>query len=215
MKTKIKIIFSLLLITAVAFAIADFSVVSASNDIEQINSQIKEKQKRVDELKKQSDVYLKNITEKQQDSVSLQNQLAILENKVAKTEIDIKTTDEEMEKTKLEIKDVELQITNREKDIMKKDTELKELIRLVHLSDQQGTLEILLINETLSDFFDQIRYTKSLQGNLQNSLVSVKSFKKQLEGKKDTLNKKSQELQKLKDKGGLKSLFNQLPVQVK
>lgn len=198
MKTKKILTFFLIITMAAAFVSFDFAKATKNEEIEQINNEIKQKQKKLKELKKQSEAYLNNITEKQKETASLQNQLAILENKIAKTEIDIQSTEQEIEKTKLEIKDVELQITNREKDILKKDDELAELIRLVHQSDQKGALEILIANNSLSEFFDQIKHTKSLQSDLQNSLMSLKSFKTELEGKKETLNKKTEELQKLK-----------------
>ncbi len=200
MKRKIKNVLGFFIILAVVITLAGFNIASANTDINELNIQIKEKQKKLDELKEQSNHYLDNINEKQQETVSLQNQLSILENKIAKTEIDILTTEAEIDKTGLEIKDVEIQIGNRAVDIEKKDSELEELIRLLHKSDQKGILEILLVNDSLSNFFDQIKYTESLQSDLQNSLISVKSFKKQLEEKKDTLNKKKEELNSLKIK---------------
>jgi len=198
MKRKIKNVLGYFVILAIVFSLAGFNIVSANTDINELNNQIREKQKKLDELKKQANVYLDNINEKQKETVSLHNQLSILENKIAKTEIDIQTTEAEIDKTGLEIKDVEIQIGNREVDIERKDSELEELIRLLYKSEQKGVLEILLINDSLSSFFDQIKYTESLQADLQKSLVSIKSYKKQLEDKKDTLNKKKEELTSLK-----------------
>jgi len=200
MQIKTKQLLTLFAIIAMIFTFANFSFAANQEEIDDINSQIQEKQKKLQNLKKQADTYLDNINEKQLEAVSLQNQLSILENKIAKAEIDIQTTEEEIAKTKLEIKDVELQITNREKDIIKKDLELQELVRLLHQTDQKGTLEILLLNDSISDFFNEIKSTKSLQGSLSNTLVSVKSFKKQLEEKQESLNKKTEELKNLKVK---------------
>ncbi|HUT21902.1 MAG TPA: peptidoglycan DD-metalloendopeptidase family protein [Candidatus Bipolaricaulota bacterium] len=200
METKTKGLIKICAIAAIIGLFANFGFARADIDseINDINSQIKDKQKTLESLKKQADSYLDNINAKQNETVSLQNQLSILENKIAKAEIDIQTTEATIEKTQLEIKDVAIQISNREADILKKDDELQELVRLLYKSDQQGTLQILLANDTLSDFFDQVKHTKSLQGNLQNSLISVKSYKAQLESKKDTLNKKNDELDKLR-----------------
>ncbi|MFZ5365587.1 MAG: murein hydrolase activator EnvC family protein [Patescibacteria group bacterium] len=214
-KNKNKLMRVIILILLILLTNIHFVLASTETEIDDINTQIADQQKKVDELKKQANVYLDNIQRKQQESVTLQNQLSILENKIAKSEIDIQTTEQEIEKTGLEIKDVKLQIDNRSQDIVRKNDELREFIRMIDKTDKKGTLEILLLNESISEFFTQVNNTGSIQEQLQNTLVSVKASKKQLEEKQEFLNTKQTDLETLKTRAEQQKIDLQEELQTK
>lgn len=175
-----------------------FPSVSAQT-LDKLNEQIKGKEQEIVEIKKKTAVYQKNIRVKQQEAASLKNQLSVLENKIAKTELDIKATETEIQQTKLETRATELQIIVKEDDIRDKKQILSDLLQEVNKNDSENQIKIFLLNDSLSDFFNIVEYTKDVQSNLKEKLGELKGDKNELVSKKSELEDKHIKLSGLKD----------------
>ncbi len=192
-KTKTQFI----ILTCLFFFILPFFCFAETPD--ELTQQIEAKKSDVSELKRQLSVYEENIKKKQKEAASLTNQLSILDNKIAKTNIDIKATQEEITATKLETRKLELQILNNTDRINNQKLNLGAVLQEIHENDKKNELHIFLLNKTISDFYNQIEYTKDLQMSLQSALGDLKNEKKTLEEKKTEVKKKEEELAKLKE----------------
>jgi murein DD-endopeptidase MepM/ murein hydrolase activator NlpD len=174
------------------------SIHAAPGDsLDDLNAQIEESKNKLDDIKKQAAIYQKNIRIKQEEALSLSNQMDILSNQIAKTRLDVEATQEEIKKAELEIRETELQILDAEDSIEAKQQDLSSTLREIHANDQTNYLEIFVLNESISDFFNHAENTRLLSQNLQSTVNRVKVLKQQFEDKKDGLSEKRDELAKL------------------
>lgn len=174
-----------------------FNVVLAET-VEDINKQIEEKKSSIEELKTKMETYQKNIQAKQAESASLSNQLSILDNQIAKAELDLKASTLEIAETQLEIRKVELEVLKKEDSIAKQKNNLAEILQEIYKNDQENSIKIFILNNSLSNFFNQVEYTKNLQNGLQSALTNLKDEKQTLVGQKTRLVQKQDTLITLK-----------------
>lgn len=193
-----KIFVTAAVIACLVFNFGDNWFVNAEENIDDLNSQIEEAKQKVEDLKKEAAIYQKNIRLKQEEGVSLQNQIEILNNQIAKTKLEIEATEEETNKTELEIRSIELNVLEKEDEIENKKGDLGQIVKQIHYKKQTNVLEVFVLNDSISDFFNNIENTKSLSNDLNNSLNNVKILKQQLLIKKNDLDKKREELEKLR-----------------
>src|SRR3989344_1375404 len=203
-KLKKGIILSLswLIISLVAanfFIILPLKASAQQNDIKEISQKIDERKKEIDALQKQIDSYTEKIKEKQGETKNLKNQIAIIDNQIAKINLDIEATQKRIEQTNLEIQNLNLQIKDLEKKIDAHKEKIAEYLRLIYEQDQVSYLEILLTNETFSDFFNQVRYTQQIHTNLKVALDKLKTDQQNLQLQKQSWEEKAKLEEKLKD----------------
>jgi len=200
MRTSVKFILTLSLV----FLFLPFLTHAETPD--DLTLQIEQKKNAANDLKKQMSIYEENIKKKQQESASLANQLSILDNQIAKTNLDIKATEQEINTAKLETRKLELQIINTNDKISNQKLNLSAVLQEIHENDQKNELHIFLLNNTISDFYNQIEYTRDLQVNLQTALGDLKTVKKEQIDKKSQLEAKQKEYVQLKDDLELKKV---------
>lgn len=168
-------------------------------EVKQLNQQIQAQKDRMEAIQKKQEVYQKAIAQKQADKASLSNQLAILENRIAKAELDIESVEVDMNRANLEIKKVDLEIADKNEQITKEKNHIGSILRLMHKQDEKTTLEIMLLNDSFSDFVDQIKYLEDINKEIGESLDSLKEYKQQLDEQKIVLDKQKQKLNDLKE----------------
>jgi murein DD-endopeptidase MepM/ murein hydrolase activator NlpD len=173
-------------------------VARTENGFEELSLEIKRKKGEIEELKKQQEIYEKNIEIKKGEIVSLNNQLDILENQLAENRVKIEMVKTEITKNQLEQKNIKLQIDQKEKKITEHKDQLAEFIRLIYREDQKSYLEVLLLNNSLAEFLDQIKYSESLQVSLQGTLDKIQLVRDSLLVQKKDLENKEKDLDKLK-----------------
>lgn len=201
LKRALKTAISFIVITSfIIWPVFGFSQTGGRMDqeISQLQEQIKSKQQELEKLREEEKGYRKQIKEKQEEQASLKNQISILDSSIAKTEINIRSTQINIDKTNLEIKKVTLEILEKEEDIARKKEYLSSLLRLIYKNEQKNYLEILLLNNSFSEFLDQIKYTEGVSNNLTEVLEKVKQVKQELEEQNEDLEKKKKELEELK-----------------
>lgn len=201
MKNKNKIF---KLITFIFFFLLFFNVkgifAQTNKEIEDLNSQILEKQKRIQELQNQEAIYEEKITDKQREITSLNAQINFLDRNISKTDIKIKLAETQIEQKNEEIKKIGLEIQLKENDINEKRTEIAEVLRLIYENSKKSFLEIFLLNNSLSDFFNQWQYKEKLQELLQKSVDKLHIIKDSLNTQKSDLETKKRDLLALQDK---------------
>lgn len=204
MKKNYKIALSLLVVIMVSFfslkslgAVSDYQL---DREIESLNLKIQLQKKQIENLQQKQKEYQQQIAAKRSEKISLNNQLGIIENRLAKTEIDIEETQLEIEKINLEIRKTEIDSENLDKKIKKQKEQIASLLRLIYKQEQVTTLEALLLNDSLSDFLNQIKYLQNTNEKLALSVNELKDQKEKLEENKISLENKNQEAIKLKQK---------------
>ncbi|MBI5733902.1 MAG: peptidoglycan DD-metalloendopeptidase family protein [Candidatus Kerfeldbacteria bacterium] len=176
--------------------------------IDDLNSQIKDKQQKIDEIKKQVEAYQSAIAQKQAEASTLKKQLSILDDKIAQTELDIKVKELNLNTITLQIQAVSLDIGGKERDITDKKSKIAEILRQINQTDQRSLLEIIALSSSLGQYFDQLNYLGELQRTLQKNLNEVQTIKTQLEHRQQDLNNYRSQL--IKAKNDLQSAKGQL-----
>jgi peptidoglycan hydrolase CwlO-like protein len=148
-------------------------------------------------LQEKSDSIEQDIDKTEQEKKTLQNQIYILNNK-------IKQLNYQIYQNNLMIKDLGLQIGDTEDSIEKTSlrideskAQLSKILRELYEQDQRSTVEILLGEEELSDFFDNLVALESLNSKNRELLESIKGLKNYLQEQRQSLDSEKQELESM------------------
>ncbi|MEI8361037.1 MAG: peptidoglycan DD-metalloendopeptidase family protein [bacterium] len=175
-------------------------VTDASNNPEvvELNRQIRLKREQADELQKKQKEYEALLAQKQDEKIDLNYQIAMLDNHVAKTQIEADSIKLNLDQTELQVRKTNLEIFDKQEAIDKEKEHISSVLRVLYKENQTSSLEILLLNDSFSDFLNQLKYLGDVNGELALSLGSLRDVKASLETKKAELNTKVAELAKLK-----------------
>jgi murein DD-endopeptidase MepM/ murein hydrolase activator NlpD len=168
-------------------------------EIKVLNDKISESKSKIEEIQRKQEEYNQIISQKRQEKNTLANQLAIINTGIAKAELEIEGLELQIDEINLEIRKINVDIRNKENKIETEKNHMAELIKMVYKNDQASILEILLLNNSLNDFLDQMQYLENTNEEISNSLNSLRSDKETLEENRTSLEAKSQELLTLKN----------------
>ncbi|MHB8903749.1 MAG: murein hydrolase activator EnvC family protein [Patescibacteria group bacterium] len=171
---------------------------SVDQEINDLNQKILDQKKQINDLKTRQQEYQTQIEKKQKDKVNLSNQISILDNYLAKNELDIETANLEIDKTMLEIKKTEIDSNNLDKSIEAQKNHIATLLRLVYKQDQISALEMLLLNDSLTEFLNQAKYLQDANKEILSSVDKLKADKEEVEKNKASLEEQNKELAALK-----------------
>ena len=141
--------------------------------------------------------YEQDITKTQQEKNTLQNQVNTLKSKIKKLDLQIKENN-------LMVKDLGYQITDTETSIKGttqkiEDTKIKlgKVLQAVSEEDQKNIAEILIGEEKISNFFDNLVALNNLNIKTQVLLSDIKDLKINLENQVESLDQEKDDLEKL------------------
>ena len=169
-----------------------------NREIKAINSDISSKKTNIEKLQEKQKKFSEAIKAKQREKATLKNQMALIDNKVAKSELDIELVKTDADRVKLEIKKTNLDIEELNKKIEKEKEHIAGVLRLIYKKENTSPLEIMLLNDTLSDFLSQVKYLEDMNDSIEKGLKNVKKNKRKLEGDLTLLDLKKKDLEKLK-----------------
>lgn len=167
--------------------------------VSELLSEIENKKDKANSLKEASEKYAQKIEEQQAAAQTLENQLGILDNLVTKVQLDIAATQTDIDTTELEIEATKKEIENQEQQIESQKTQLAEFIQIVHKNDSRSLLETLILNDSLSEFFNELNVTQELQSDIKKSVDRLYVLRDALEVQEQDLVRKQDELKGLKD----------------
>jgi peptidoglycan hydrolase CwlO-like protein len=161
--------------------------------IDQLGSQISDLQKKWQVLEDQRAEIEKSLKQQKSAAANLENQIALFDNEIKFTETKIAQTQTKLEQVMLEIKSFDEQISGKEKNIIQQKKVLAGFFREVFSADNEDLLDILLANNSLSEFLDASSALEQVQGKINVSLKDLKNSKESLEwGRKQKLAKKQE-----------------------
>ncbi len=189
MTTKTKILFALSLLF---FCLPHIGVNGSVQD------EIDTRNKQIEEIQKQIDEYEKQIEGARNQSQTLQNEISNLNAKISQVQLEIKSLGISINKTSLEIGTTETKIGDAEEKINKHKNALGQYIKIINENDQRTLTEILLKNQSLSDFFNDLNSIQTTQENLKIAIDDIKQLKGELEEHQSNLEEKQTELERAK-----------------
>lgn len=159
---------------------------------------IRNKNQQIEELTKQIEAYQKEIEERQKQGKTLSGEVEILNKRVAQIQAEIRSLALAIEKANGEISQTVSQIGEAEDKITKHRSALAYALRVLDQQEQENLLEVILKNDSLSDFFGNLTQIKNTQENLKTEITTIKDLKNGLEDKEDTLRTQKKDLESLK-----------------
>jgi murein DD-endopeptidase MepM/ murein hydrolase activator NlpD len=195
------LIFGLLLISS------NFSVAQEINnpiylnnpEIDDLNQKIEESKNKIENLQKATEEYQEKIEQYKDKGATLKNQLGLLDNQILKLELDIKTNQLQIDKTKLEVESMNYHIDKEINEIEQQKTNLREYIKMIDKADKRTYLEILILNDSFAEFFNQLNYLEEIQSNIKNSVDRLKLLKSAIETQKADKERQQDQLETLKN----------------
>lgn len=166
----------LIVLLVVIVAIAGSGVVRAQS-LDDVQRQIRERQQRVEELKRQAAEYEANLQRKRRERLTLSNQIGILTERIEKTKVEIAVTQTSIEGADLEIRRLEQSIRARELDLARYRQQLGALIRWLARSQERGVVQVFFTHPSFADFYDELRYLKTVQGNVTRLVGEVEAIR--------------------------------------
>ncbi len=182
------------------FASAGTAYTQSDVTILDLNQQIKDKKGKVDSLRARIRAFEESIQARQREKVSLENQIGIIETKVEQKKLDIEATEDEIEQLTLEIRQADLQISETQERVTLEKSRMATLLRTLYTEHERPLVEILLMNDRLSDFFDTVHSIEQLNESLKDSLQTFTELKSQLEVQRSSLHINKDRQEKLKSK---------------
>ncbi|MDD4901832.1 MAG: peptidoglycan DD-metalloendopeptidase family protein [Patescibacteria group bacterium] len=168
-----------------------------TKEIQQLNLRIKDNQNKMQDIEREKAQYAANIAAAQAQANTLQGQMAILDNRIAAAELDIESTQNQIDQTNLRMKQINLDINNKQASIEKEKNDIAITIKLIYKEKDVSVLEALLLNNSLADFLDRIKYLEDVNEGMSESLDNLKNDEADLEKGKAELTQKNTELQTL------------------
>ena len=176
------------------------------DDIASMNDEILNKKKQVQELNAKINEYQKKIDQEKSKSATLASEMELIKNKITRTELTINRLNLDIDTSALEIRALESTIVVKQEEIDKKKNSLGDLVKSLDRLDHEGPLRLLVINNSLSALFNQIKYLESVQIDLLSKMQDLKAQRNDLESKnkeltikKNTLLDQKEQLQKQTD----------------
>ena len=167
-------LFSLILVSGSAGEVkAESNAIPTASEAE-LQKQIDQKNEEIKKLEGLAKTFRETIATTQEQAATLKEEIARVNRAIAKLQNDIKLIQERIKLTNLEIKQLSSKIGDAEKDIAGKRKKLAELLRNLAESDQNTPIEILLKNDSFSDFFTEIEASKRLQESIYTNLTALK-----------------------------------------
>lgn len=190
-------LFVLFLLTTIL--IAEEKTIFAQENSENMSLEEKQiladkKREEIKEVQEKISGYEEEIKAQQKKERSLKGEILIYENKVNKNELEIKETKLAIEAAELELEEIEKKITEGEKKITENRVALKNLIKLLYISEQDSFLEILMANDNISDFFNEIDVIDSVKDEIFEVIINLKKEKEDLNSRNKEIEERQEEM---------------------
>lgn len=187
-----KVFYSSLL---VALTVVCLGQISQATTISELQAKIDASNKSKQALEKEIAGYQKQLDAVSSQATNLQNTIKSLDVSANKISTEVKLTENNINKTSYNIEGTSLEIKNKQKQIERDNKAIVEMLKQMERAESATIFEILLSNENLSDFWNDLEATIQIQDRIRDQVVTVKSVKEQLEKAKNELEQKKTELE--------------------
>ncbi len=154
-------------------------------------------EKELEEIEKEIAAYEKVVAQTQKEKQTLQNKINELKKKAQQLTLKIKQTNLNLDYLKIRIEDTTNSISKTISKIEETKENLKNtLLSFYHLK-QYSTLEIILANNEISEFFDYMNAVNLLQEKIQVNIEELEELENTLSQQKQKLDADAEETQKM------------------
>lgn len=167
-------------------------------EIQDLNTKISDKNQQLQQLKDDAKAYKDRLDSAQGQSKTIASQMQFFDNQITKLQLDIRASQLEIDKSKLQIASLEFQIGKEQDESDAQKNKLREYIKLINKEDQRNYLEILLMNNSFAEFFNQIRYIEDIQSDVKKTIDRLVLLHDSLSAQKADIENTQADTEKLK-----------------
>lgn len=155
--------------------------------------------KKCKDLEEKAKTYRNLIDIKNKQQATIQSQMALIDAEQARNVAELKTTREKVQSLGQQITDLNREIISKEEEIKYQKSILAGLMQVYYDYDQQGVLEVVLLNKNFSEVISQADYTEQTGSRVTELLASIREAKDTLEKRKQEFQVKKEEIEKTKE----------------
>jgi membrane-bound lytic murein transglycosylase B len=147
-------------------------------------------QKELDELERLIAAQQSLLEQKQGERTSLERDVGVLDTKIKKAQLDIKARELSIRQLSQDIGSKQGVINELSEKLIRERESLAELIRKTAEIDDTSIVEIVLSNESISQFFEELDDFQAVKLALRGNFDDIKSIRTNTEGAKKVLEEK-------------------------
>ena len=166
--------------------------------IKKLKEETEIKNNAISEAQQKQNEYQAILNQKKTEKLTLQNQKDQINTSILETRFKIVEIENLIDKTTLEIQTLGLEVLQNENNIIEQREKIADMIKVIYKNDNRSILEAFLLNDSLSDFLDEIKYTESIQNGLASMLDEYNTKKEELKNKNVELAQKKIDLENQK-----------------
>ncbi len=137
--------------------------------------------------------YERDIERTDQERQNLANQINRLDNRMSQLEAEIQQSEVRIRNLGYEINNTQQSIKNMNNKIDKSRGQLGEMLRTIKREEKKSVLEILIVENDLSDFFNNLATLETLSKESKSILDEVKALRNSLESEEEKLDREREE----------------------
>ncbi len=146
-----------------------------------------ELKKCLDWFEGQSDYYKDKVNVTQKEKKTLQSAVSIFKSKIKRIENEIYKGNLTIKNINLQIDDTQNSIQNTGEQIENSKEKMADLLRLTEEQDKRSLIEVMLAEDELSDFFDELAALEAMSSKSQELLVNIQNLQKNLQNEELSL----------------------------
>jgi peptidoglycan hydrolase CwlO-like protein len=193
-KKKLLLSAFLLLISSIFLGLDNFSSAQYTKEPAKERRAL---QQELEELEKLIIQYEKDISKTEKEKRSLENKIASLKKEIKKLDLQIQQSNIMIKDLGFQIKDTEVSIEKTSLKIGDLKEKLAQLLRTIYEEEQKSLIEILLSEENLSGFFNNLMALENLSSQNRELLENIKGLKTTLEAQKRSLDEEKRNLERI------------------
>ena len=171
---------------------------ASASIIDELKERITDRNTKIQELEKEIAKYQDDLEGVGKEKQTLKSEVKTLDISRQKIGANIKLTQNKIDSTNLQIQELSYGIDDKEIKIDKNTEVIAETIRAMNEIESDSLIEIVLSNNNISGFFDQIETLQQFQSKMRDDVRKLTELKDELEDKKNTTEKKKKELANFK-----------------
>ncbi|HEU0051115.1 MAG TPA: peptidoglycan DD-metalloendopeptidase family protein [Patescibacteria group bacterium] len=173
----------------------DTGTAGLKDEVDSLNSQLKQKESRVNELDATISQYKQKIAQNESAVASLQNEVGLLDNRIQEKQLATEKTREQMTIASLRIDSLNKQIEIQQATIARREDAIAEYVRQIEEADSVSLLDVFLARPSISQFFARLEELKQIEQDLTDATRQIKENQAQLEAEKKDLEQQQKDLQ--------------------
>lgn len=158
---------------------------------------INQKLQQIKNLQAEINKYQSNLDQKRKEGRTLKNEIAIYDGNIVKNQLEIEETKANIERAEMEMQQSKQKIEEDGRIVEESRQSLKISLQELYSYQQDSILEILMANTNISDYFNKINSSKSVQNSIFENVARLKQEKIDLSAKNEKLQGDQEEYQNL------------------